>query len=180
MSNNERIIKKYPNRRLYDTAISKYVTYEDIRGLVKDAIKFRVVDAKTDEDITRSILLQLILEEEEKGQPIFTTDILEQIIRTYGDAMQGFMTAYLRESMDVFLKQQKLVQAQMANLIKTAPLSVFTELTRQNLKLWQTMHNGFFSAYGRDKADGEGDQQDEETKHRPPLPEGEDTKGDSA
>lgn len=104
--NNERIIKKYPNRRLYDTAISKYVTFGDIRRLVREAIKFRVVDAKTDEDITRSVLLQLILEEEEKGQPIFTTEILEQIIRTYGNAMQGFMTAYLKESMDVFLTQQ--------------------------------------------------------------------------
>jgi len=175
MSTSERIIKKYPNRRLYDTAVSKYVTFGDIRDLVKDAIKFRVVDAKTDEDITRSILLQLILEEEEKGQPIFTTEILEQIIRTYGNAMQGFMTAYLKESMEVFLKQQQLMQAQMASLIKTAPLSVFTELARQNLKLWQTMQNGFFSAYGRD---GDG----RETK-RPPLAplsaEGEETKGNS-
>ncbi|MBP1150718.1 MULTISPECIES: polyhydroxyalkanoate synthesis repressor PhaR [Methylocaldum] len=182
MSNayNERIIKKYPNRRLYDTAISKYVTFGDIRGLVRDAIKFRVVDAKTDEDITRSTLLQLILEEEEKGQPIFTTEILEQIIRTYGNAMQGFMTAYLKESMDVFLKQQKLMQAQMANLIKNAPLSVFTELTRQNLKLWQTMQDGFFSAYGLDKASGTNDGKDEEKKRPYPLPEGEGTKGDSA
>ncbi|HYE37775.1 polyhydroxyalkanoate synthesis repressor PhaR [Methylocaldum sp.] len=178
--NNERIIKKYPNRRLYDTAISKYVTFEDIRGLVKDAIKVRVVDAKTDEDITRAILLQLILEEEEKGQPIFTTEILEQIIRTYGNAMQGFMTAYLKESMDVFLKQQKLVQAQMASLIKNAPLSVFTELTRQNLKLWQTMQEGFFSAYGRDGTSASSDEEGKETKHPHPLPEGEGIKGDSA
>jgi polyhydroxyalkanoate synthesis repressor PhaR len=177
-ANNERIIKKYPNRRLYDTAISKYVTFEDIRGLVKAAIKFRVMDAKTDEDITRSVLLQLILEEEEKGQPIFTTEILEQIIRTYGNAMQGFMTAYLKESMDVFLKQQKLVQAQMANLIKNAPLSVLTELTRQNLKLWQTMQNGFFSAYGLDKTSGTGDAEADENKC--PLPEGEPTKADKA
>jgi polyhydroxyalkanoate synthesis repressor PhaR len=161
--NNERIIKKYPNRRLYDTAISKYVTFGDIRGLVKEAIKFRVVDVKTDEDITRSILLQLILEEEEKGQPIFTTEILEQIIRTYGNAMQGFMTAYLKESMDVFLAQQKLVQAQMTNLIKNAPLSVFTELTRQNLKLWQTMQQRFFSAYGADGASAASDEEGEKT-----------------
>ncbi|CAI8759704.1 polyhydroxyalkanoate synthesis repressor PhaR [Methylocaldum szegediense] len=162
--NNERIIKKYPNRRLYDTAISKYVTFGDIRRLVREAIKFRVVDAKTDEDITRSVLLQLILEEEEKGQPIFTTEILEQIIRTYGNAMQGFMTAYLKESMDVFLTQQKLMQAQMTNLIKHAPLSVFTELTQQNLKLWQTMQQRFFSAYGRD---GEGTASDEEGEKTP-------------
>jgi len=180
MSSNERIIKKYPNRRLYDTAISKYVTFGDIRGLVKDAIKFRVMDAKTDEDITRSILLQLILEEEEKGQPIFTTEILEQIIRTYGNAMQGFMTAYLKESLDVFLNQQKLMQAQMASLIKTAPLSVFTELARQNLKLWQTMQDSFFSAYGRDRASENSDGEGKEIKRPNPPPEGEETKGDSA
>lgn len=162
--NNERIIKKYPNRRLYDTAISKYVTFGDIRELVREAIKFRVVDAKTDEDITRSVLLQLILEEEEKGQPIFTTEILEQIIRTYGNAMQGFMTAYLKETMDVFLTQQTLMQAQMTNLIKHAPLSVFTELTQQNLKLWQAMQQPFFSAYG---PDGEGAASDEEGEKTP-------------
>jgi polyhydroxyalkanoate synthesis repressor PhaR len=95
----ERIIKKYPNRRLYDSAISAYITLEDIRRLVREGMPFRVVDARTEEDITRGILLQVILEQEERGQPIFSREILEQLIRSYGDAMQGFMTSYLEQSM---------------------------------------------------------------------------------
>lgn len=152
----ERIIKKYPNRRLYDTAISKYITLDTVRKLVKSSIKFRVVDARTEEDLTRSVLLQLILEQEEKGQAIFTTEFLEQIVRAYGDAMQGFMALYLRESLEVFLKQQTLIQEQMATLIQTAPLSVFTELTRQNLRLWQSMQESFLKSREREEPKGDG------------------------
>jgi polyhydroxyalkanoate synthesis repressor PhaR len=155
---NERIIKKYPNRRLYDTAISKYITLEDIRGLVKRGSKFRVVDARTDEDITRCILLQLIMEQEEKGQPIFTVEVLEQIIRAYGDAMQGFMATYIKESMDLYLKQQRLMQEQMAQLVKTGPVSVFTDLTRQNLRLWQAMQDQMRTPYGSNGAGGDGEE----------------------
>ncbi|CAL1240093.1 polyhydroxyalkanoate synthesis repressor PhaR [Candidatus Methylocalor cossyra] len=140
---NERIIKKYPNRRLYDPAISAYVTLKDIRRLVREGVKFRVVDAKTDEDITRSILLQVILEQEEQGRPIFTQEVLEQIIRTYGDAMQDFMMSYLQQTMAVFLQQQQLLQEQMTRLLETGPLSVFGDLARQNLKLWQSMQEAF-------------------------------------
>jgi polyhydroxyalkanoate synthesis repressor PhaR len=148
--NSEHIIKKYSNRRLYDTAISRYITLEDVRRLVKSGVKFRVVDAKTDEDLTRCILLQLIVEQEERGQAIFTTEILELIVKTYGDAMQGFMAIYIRESMNVFLKQQKLMQEQMANLINTAPVSVFTEVAKQNLRLWQSVQDGFLKAMSSD------------------------------
>lgn len=143
----ERIIKKYPNRRLYDTGISRYVTIEDIRLLVRSGEKFRVVDAKTDEDITRSLLLQVILEQEDKGQPIFTIEILEQLIRTYGDTMQGFMTTYLKQSLDIFLQQQRLVQEQMDGLLKHGPVSAFTELAEQNLKLWQSLQENAFKPY---------------------------------
>lgn len=135
----ERIIKKYPNRRLYDMFVSRYVTLADIRSLVKENVKFRVVDAKTDEDITRSILLLIILEEEDKGTPMFSTEVLEQIIRTYGDTMQGFMSSYLQQSIEVFLQQQQLVQEQMAGLMKTGPLSVFSDLAHQNVRLWQDL-----------------------------------------
>ena len=131
----ERIIKKYPNRRLYDTATSTYVTLLDIRRLVREGAKFRVVDAKTRADITRGLLLQVILEQEERGQPIFTREVLEQIIRTYGDAMQGFMSAYLEESLAVFLRQQKLLEEQLFNLIEAGPLSVFGRMGRENLRL---------------------------------------------
>jgi polyhydroxyalkanoate synthesis repressor PhaR len=157
----ERLIKKYPNRRLYDTATSKYVTLEDVRGLVKGSIRFRVVDAKTEEDITRSILLQLIMEQEEKGQPIFTTEILEQMIRLYGHAMQGFMAIYLKESLEVFLKQQRLMEEQMTKLVQSGPAAVFTELARQNLKLWQSMQDGLRKAYAPEDGQGRRDDRDQ-------------------
>jgi polyhydroxyalkanoate synthesis repressor PhaR len=140
----ERIIKKYPNRRLYDTGVKKYVTLEDIRGLVRAHVKFRVIDAKSDDDITRNILLQIVLEEEDKGAPIFSAEVLEQIIRTYGDAMQAFMSSYLKESLGVFLHQQRLVQEQMAGLIKQGPIGVFNDLAQQNLKLWQELQQNLF------------------------------------
>ncbi len=146
---NGRIIKKYPNRRLYDTAISQYVTLDDLRALVRDCVKFRVIDAKSDEDITRTILLQIVLEEEDKGSPMFSTEVLEQIIRAYGDAMQGFMSSYLKESLDVFLRQQRLVQEQMAGLMQEGPLSVFAGLTEQNLRLWQALQQTAFNRHGQ-------------------------------
>jgi polyhydroxyalkanoate synthesis repressor PhaR len=144
----ERIIKKYPNRRLYDAGISAYVTLDDIRKLVREGVQFRVVDARTEEDITRSILLQVILEQEEQGRPIFSREILEQFIRTHGDAMQGFMTSYLEQSMAVFLKQQKLMEEQMSSLIATGPMAVFGDLARQNLKIWQSMQETLLKGYG--------------------------------
>lgn len=143
----DRIIKKYPNRRLYDTAISQYVTLGDIRTLVRDQVRFRVVDAKTDEDITRGILLQIVLEDEDKGTPILSTEVLEQFIRIYGDSMQDFMSRYLQESLDVFLRQQRLVQEQMAGLLKQGPLSVFTGLAEQNLRLWRDFQQNAFKGY---------------------------------
>jgi polyhydroxyalkanoate synthesis repressor PhaR len=158
----ERIVKKYPNRRLYDTTSSRYVTLEDIRTLVRESVRFRIVDAKTDEDITRSILLQIILEQEDKGQPIFSTEVLEQIIRSYGDTMQGFLSSYLKQSIEVFLQQQKLVQEQMAGLMQSGPLSVFTELTQKNLRLWQSMQETALKTYGLDAGGpGNGPPQDE-------------------
>ena len=90
-----RVIKKYPNRRLYDTEISSYITLEEVRQLVIDGEDFEVRDAKSGEDLTRSVLLQIIAEHEQTGQPMFTTQLLSQIIRFYGDSMQGFMGSYL-------------------------------------------------------------------------------------
>jgi len=99
-----RIIKKYPNRRLYDTDISSYITLEDVRQLIVDNEPFEVRDAKTSEDITRSVLLQIIADQEQDGQPILSTELLSQIIRFYGDSLQGFMGSYLERSMQTFLE----------------------------------------------------------------------------
>ena len=101
-----RVIKKYPNRRLYDTQTSAYITLADVRQLVMDSARFAVLDAKTSEDLTRSILLQIILEEESGGAPMFTEAVLANIIRFYGNAMQGFMGAYLEKNVQGFMDLQ--------------------------------------------------------------------------
>jgi polyhydroxyalkanoate synthesis repressor PhaR len=107
----ERLIKKYPNRRLYDTQTSTYVTLADINQLVMASESFKVLDAKTDEDLTRSILLQIILEEEACGVPIFSTQMLQQMIRFYGHSMQGLMGSHLERTMQSFMDmQQKLAE----------------------------------------------------------------------
>ena len=101
-----RIIKKYPNRRLYDTETSAYITLTEVRQLVMDSALFAVRDAKTNEDLTRTILLQIILEEESGGAPMFTEAVLANIIRFYGNAMQSFMGAYLEKNVQSFMDLQ--------------------------------------------------------------------------
>ena len=116
MTNSPRIIKKYPNRRLYDTEISSYITIDEVRQLVIDGEDFEVRDAKTGDDLTRMVLLQIISEYEDKGQPLFSTKLLSQFIRFYGDSMQGFMGSYLERSMQVFLDQQGQFRSQVNNI----------------------------------------------------------------
>jgi polyhydroxyalkanoate synthesis repressor PhaR len=110
MSEPVRLIKKYPNRRLYDTRTSTYITLVDVKELVLKHEDFRVVDAKSGDDLTRSILLQIILEEEAGGAPMFTSDLLAQMIRFYGNAMQGMMGQYLENNITAFTDVQKKLQ----------------------------------------------------------------------
>lgn len=149
-----RLIKKYPNRRLYDTAISSYITLEDVKRLVLDYEKFRVIDAKTKDDITRSILLQIISEEEEQGSPIFTTEVLAHIIRFYGDTLQGMMGTYLEKSLQSFVEQQHLVREQMNNFMGKNPLTLISELAERNLSIWQKLNERLYSQYRNGRADG--------------------------
>jgi polyhydroxyalkanoate synthesis repressor PhaR len=135
-----RIIKKYPNRRLYDTAISSYITLEDVKQLVLDRASFHVIDARTNTDITRGILLQIISEQEEQGTPIFTTDVLAHIIRFYGDTLQGMMGNYLEKSLQAFVDQQHLFREQMRTFIGKNPLAMMTELVEHNLNLWKSVN----------------------------------------
>ncbi len=144
----KRTIKKYPNRRLYDTEVSKYITMEDLKQLVLDGIEFAVVDVKTDEDLTRSVLLQIIAEQEHGGEPIFSTDALTQIIRFYGDSVQGLASQFLTQSLDIFTNQHKKVQEQLQKSVSTDPMSAMTELTQKNLELWQNMQKSFYEAAG--------------------------------
>jgi polyhydroxyalkanoate synthesis repressor PhaR len=137
--NAERLIKKYPNRRLYDTQTSSYITLTDVKQLVLDNEEFTVVDAKSNEDLSRSILLQIILEEEASGAPMFSSDVLAQIIRFYGHAMQGFMGAYLEKNVQAFTD----VQAKLAEQSQ----SVTPEMWAQFMSLQSPMLKGMMGNY---------------------------------
>jgi polyhydroxyalkanoate synthesis repressor PhaR len=141
-----RIIKKYPNRRLYDTAISSYITLEDVRHLVLEQKSFCVRDARTDQDITRSILLQIIIEQEERHEPIFSTDTLQQLIHFYGDTLQGMVSAYLEKSFKIFVRQQQMLREQMHSVVRRDPIAFMRELAEQNISLWKEVQEGFFMA----------------------------------
>lgn len=138
----QRIIKKYPNRRLYDTELSRYITLPDIRQLVMKGVDFKVVDTSNNDDLTRAILLQIILEEESGGQPLFSAKMLTQIIRYYGGTVQGLFARYLEESMSMFSDQQE----NWANTVGNDPVKTITELTQKNMELWSDMQESFFKA----------------------------------
>ena len=112
MAETKRVIKKYPNRRLYDTDKSAYITLTEVKDLVTSNVAFEVLDAKTNEDISRSILLQIILEEESGGEPIFTSEMLAHMIRCYGNAMQGVMGTFLEQGIHSFIDVQHKLQDQ--------------------------------------------------------------------
>ncbi|WP_329740460.1 polyhydroxyalkanoate synthesis repressor PhaR [Dyella sp. A6] len=146
MAQATRIIKKYPNRRLYDTEISSYITLEEVRQLVLDGETFEVRDAKSGEDLTRAVLLQIISEHEEKGQPMLSPQLLRQIIRFYGDSLQGFMGPYLERSLQVFLDQQQQFRNQLNNLMGQTPWSMLNDLTERNMDAWKSMQRGLLDA----------------------------------
>jgi len=116
-----RLIKKYPNRRLYDTKTSGYITLVDVKALVVQHEEFQVVDAKSGADLTRSILLQIILEEEAGGAPMLSSDVLTQFIRFYGSAMQGMMGSYLERNVQLFNELQARMQEQSKSLLGDNP-----------------------------------------------------------
>jgi len=120
-----RIIKKYPNRRLYDTETSTYITLAEVKDLVMQYKEFQVQDAKTGDDLTRAILLQIILEEESGGVPMFTEAMLANIIRYYGHAMQGLMRSYLERSIGAFHEAQKRFQENAQSIYGDLPKMPF-------------------------------------------------------
>ena len=134
-----RVIKKYPNRRLYDTAASSYITLAQVRTLVMERDAFAVLDAKTGEDLTRSILLQIILEEEAAGAPLFTEPVLADIIRFYGHAMQGFMGSYLEKNIQAMVEMQR----QLADQAQGLTPELWSQFMRQQAPLMQ----GVMSSY---------------------------------
>jgi len=128
-----RLIKKYPNRRLYDTKTSSYITLADVKQMVVKQEEFQVIDAKSGDDLTRQILLQIILEEESAGSPMFSSDLLSQMIRSYGSAMQGFMGTYLEKNVEAFQQLQKALQEQSQR--------IYGDNSRASQDLWAQFMN---------------------------------------
>lgn len=158
-----RIIKKYPNRRLYDTEISSYITIEDVRQLIVDGEDFEVRDAKTGDDLTRTVLLQIITEQEQDGEPILSTQLLSHIIRFYGDSMQGFMGNYLERSMTLFMEQQQQFRQQMGGMLGQTPWTMMNQLTERNMELWQEFQRNLGAGLGRPTVKPEAPQREAQT-----------------
>lgn len=152
-------IKKYANRRLYNTATSSYVTLDNLCDMVKSGHDFHVVDAKSGADITRSVLTQIIFEEENKGQNLLPIEFLRQLIKFYGDSMQSFVPGYLKLSMEQFTRNQENFRGAMANAWgnATAPFANhYEEQIRQNMAIFERALNMFspFSVTGAASGDG--------------------------
>ena len=155
----ERLIKKYANRRLYDASQSRHITLDDIRALIVKGERIRVVEDKTGHDITRHILLQVIAEQEQFGRPILSTKVLEAIIRFYGNPLQGFLAGFIEKSVETFLNQQEAVQAQISRIVSNTPLATVADITRSNLetlaKLQESMLNALLSKRDKDRDEGD-------------------------
>jgi polyhydroxyalkanoate synthesis repressor PhaR len=151
------IIKKYANRRLYNTQTSSYVTLDHLASMVKEGTEFEVRDARTGEDITRSVLTQIIFEEEAKGQSLLPIKFLRQLIRFYGDSLQSFVPGYLDMSMDGFAKNQEQMRSRLAEAFGGSG-QVIENLTRQNMAMFEramAMFSPFAAAAGRRTGDDE-------------------------
>ncbi len=144
----KRVIKKYPNRRLYDTQISSYITIEDVRQLIVDGEEFEVVDARSGQDLTRQVLLQIITEHEQDGEPMLSTQLLSQIIRFYGDSLQGYMGSYLDQSMQTFMSQQQQFRSQMGSMLGQTPWAMMNQLTERNMTMWKELQKNLASTVG--------------------------------
>ena len=142
----ERLIRKYANRRLYDAQDSRHVTLDDLRKLIAAGVRIKVVDDKSGEDLTRSILLQIIASQEQFGTPVLSTQLLEAIIRFYGNPIQQMLTTYLERSIGGLLRQQNVMQAEMAKVLET-PMAPLAEMTRQNMEMWAKMQASMLSAF---------------------------------
>ena len=128
------IIKKYPNRRLYDTSQSQYVNLDYIKTLINERQEFKVIDSKTEDDITKSLLLQIISESEaNENQSLLTNTLLKQLIRYYDTDMQYFLRQYLEQSLVAFIEQHDQVQGVMKNMMDNTPFGMFNKMIEQNM-----------------------------------------------
>jgi polyhydroxyalkanoate synthesis repressor PhaR len=136
-----RIIKKYPNRRLYDTEESRYITLADVKDLVVKKVEFVVVDKKSGDDITRSILLQVISEQEQQGEAIMSQDFLSQVIRSYGKVVPGFMANYLEQSTKLFMVQQQNLRGQVKRVVGVDPVLAVADIAQKNFNRWKSLQD---------------------------------------
>ncbi len=135
----KRLIKKYANRRLYDTVASKHVTLDGIRELITAGHDVQIVDETSGEDITRTVLLQVISEQEQGGRPMLDAALLMRIIRLYGNPAQDLMGEYLVKSFDAFMLQQSRLQEQMRAAMAATPFADLSDLMKNNMKAWESM-----------------------------------------
>ena len=140
-----RLIKKYPNRRLYDTQTSTYITLADVKQLVLEHENFQVVDAKSGDDLTRPILLQIILEEESGGVPMFSAQMLSQVIRFYGNAMQGMMGSYLEKNIQAFIDIQGKLSEQSKAFYESNTIGpeMWTQFVNMQSPMIQSMMSNY-------------------------------------
>jgi polyhydroxyalkanoate synthesis repressor PhaR len=139
-----RVIKKYPNRRLYDTTESRYITLAEIRALVLERVEFVVIDKKSGQDITRTILLQVIAEQEQHADPVMSRDFLAQVIRSYGGTMQGIVGSYLDQSMKLFTAQQREIRDRVKTVVGVDPVDAVAEVAQKNYLRWRTLQDEIF------------------------------------
>jgi polyhydroxyalkanoate synthesis repressor PhaR len=144
-----RIIKKYPNRRLYDTTESRYITLADVRQLVLDKVDFTVVEKASGDDITRQILLQVIAEQEASGEPALSREFLAQLIRSYGTQVQGVMGSYLEQSMRLFNSQQAQVRERIKGVVGVDPVESAVDIAQRNYQRWRGVQDEIFGILDR-------------------------------
>ena len=165
-----RTIKKYPNRRLYDTEESRYITLADIRRLVLERIDFVVIDKKSEEDITRSILLQVIAEQEHGVDPVMSRDFLSQVIRSYGGNLQNVLSSYLEQSMKLFSSQQRELRDKVKSVVGIDPVDTVAGVAQRNYQRWRSVQDEIFktlmNATGRGGQDGGNDKPGESASHQ--------------
>jgi polyhydroxyalkanoate synthesis repressor PhaR len=143
----ERLIRKYSNRRLYDTGASRHVTLDDLRKLIVAGERIKVIDEKSGDDLTRSVLLQIIAEQEQFGMPVLSSELLEMIVRFYGGPMQALLSRYLEQAFTAMLRQQEAVQSEMAKALQS-PFGPLTDLAKKNMEMWEQMQSATRSAFG--------------------------------
>lgn len=140
----ERLIRKYANRRFYDSTASRHVTLDDIRKMIGGGERVKVIDDQSGEDLTRQVLLQIVAGQEQFGTPVLSTQLLEALVRFYGNPLQAMLTSYLEQSIGGLLRQQQVMRAEMAKTLES-PMAPLADMGRRNMELWAKMQASMLS-----------------------------------